>query len=169
MLEPHAREAAGLSAADVRNIFVILGAVYFVGMLLAGYVSVKWLLVYSWNVKCSNWRNFSVLWPFLIPCHYIHIGKCADGSSIASGWSSTLSQHGTIQKLIVYMWCSDRFWICPGNAKMNHDWGRFQKYLSKLQTMVSTFSRANNAAIRQGFASDMKTYLVVAGEKMKKM
>ena len=41
MLEPHAREAAGLSAADVRNIFVILGAVYFVGMLLAGYVSVK--------------------------------------------------------------------------------------------------------------------------------
>ena len=39
MLEPHAREAAGLSAADVKNIFVILGAVYFVGMLVAGYVS----------------------------------------------------------------------------------------------------------------------------------
>ena len=31
--------------------------------------------------------------------------------------------------------------------------------------MVSTFSRANNAALRQGFAADMKTYLVVAGEK----
>ena len=41
MLEPHAREAAGLSAADVRNIFVILGAVYLLGMLLAGYVSDK--------------------------------------------------------------------------------------------------------------------------------
>ena len=39
MLEPHAREAAGMSPVDVRNIFVILGAVYFVGMLLAGYVS----------------------------------------------------------------------------------------------------------------------------------
>ena len=30
--------------------------------------------------------------------------------------------------------------------------------------MVSTFIRANNAALRQGYASDMKTYLVVAGE-----
>ena len=30
--------------------------------------------------------------------------------------------------------------------------------------MVSTFSRANNAAFRLGFARDMKTYLVVAGE-----
>ena len=30
--------------------------------------------------------------------------------------------------------------------------------------MVSTFSRANNAALRQGFVADMKTYLVVAGE-----
>ena len=39
MLEPHAREVAGMSTADVRNIFVILGAIYFVGMLLAGYVS----------------------------------------------------------------------------------------------------------------------------------
>ena len=28
--------------------------------------------------------------------------------------------------------------------------------------MVSTFSRANNAALRQGFARDLKTYLVVA-------
>ena len=41
MLEPHAREAAGMGSADVRNIFVILGAVYFVGMLLAGYVREK--------------------------------------------------------------------------------------------------------------------------------
>ena len=32
--------------------------------------------------------------------------------------------------------------------------------------MVSTFSRANNAALRQGFASDMKTYLVVSGAKV---
>ena len=30
--------------------------------------------------------------------------------------------------------------------------------------MVSTFSRANNAALRQGFVGNMKTYLVVAGE-----
>ena len=30
--------------------------------------------------------------------------------------------------------------------------------------MVSTFSRANNAALGQGFARDMKTYLVVAGD-----
>ena len=29
--------------------------------------------------------------------------------------------------------------------------------------MVSTFSRASNAALRLGFARDMKTYLVVAG------
>ena len=42
MLEPHAREAAGMGSADVRNIFVILGAVYFVGMLLAGYVREEW-------------------------------------------------------------------------------------------------------------------------------
>ena len=33
------------------------------------------------------------------------------------------------------------------------------------QTMVSSFSRANNSALRQGFAGDMTTYLVVAGEK----
>ena len=39
MLEPHARQAAGMSPEDVRNIFVINGAVYFAGMLLAGYVS----------------------------------------------------------------------------------------------------------------------------------
>ena len=32
--------------------------------------------------------------------------------------------------------------------------------------MVSTFSRANNAALRQGFTSDMKTYLVVSGGKV---
>ena len=31
--------------------------------------------------------------------------------------------------------------------------------------MVSTFSRANNSALRQGFSDDMRTYLVVAGEK----
>ena len=39
MLEPHAREDAGLSAVDVRSIFVILGAIDLLGMLLAGYVS----------------------------------------------------------------------------------------------------------------------------------
>ena len=33
------------------------------------------------------------------------------------------------------------------------------------QTLVSTFSRANSSALRQGFASDMRTYLVVAGGK----
>ena len=33
------------------------------------------------------------------------------------------------------------------------------------QTIVSTFSRANNAALRQGFANDMRTYLAVAGAK----
>ena len=38
MMEPHARQAAGMSPEDVRNIFVINGAVYFAGMLLAGYV-----------------------------------------------------------------------------------------------------------------------------------
>ena len=32
--------------------------------------------------------------------------------------------------------------------------------------MVSTFSRANNAALRQGFASDMRTYLVVSGDNL---
>ena len=39
MLEPHAREAVGMGPTDVENNFVILGAVYFVAMLFAGYVS----------------------------------------------------------------------------------------------------------------------------------
>ena len=39
MLEPHAREAASMSPTDVRSIFVIIGAVYLVGMFFAGYVS----------------------------------------------------------------------------------------------------------------------------------
>ena len=39
MLEPHARDAAGMTPEDIRNIFVINGSVYFAGMLLAGYVS----------------------------------------------------------------------------------------------------------------------------------
>ena len=39
MLEPHARAAAGMSPSDVRDIFIILGAVYFAAMLFAGYVS----------------------------------------------------------------------------------------------------------------------------------
>ena len=50
MLEPHAREVAGMSTADVRNIFVILGAIYFVGMLLAGYVSEDSNIFYKGNI-----------------------------------------------------------------------------------------------------------------------
>ena len=39
MLEPHAREAAGMNSTDISNIFFILGSVCFVGMLITGYVS----------------------------------------------------------------------------------------------------------------------------------
>ena len=39
MVEPHAMATTCMSGTDIRNIFVILGSVYFVGMNFAGYVS----------------------------------------------------------------------------------------------------------------------------------
>jgi predicted MFS family arabinose efflux permease len=39
MLEPHAREAAAMSADEIGYVFIIIGAVYFFSMLIAGYVS----------------------------------------------------------------------------------------------------------------------------------
>ena len=39
MLEPHARKNAGLSPINIRNIFFTNGSAYFVGTLIAGYVS----------------------------------------------------------------------------------------------------------------------------------
>ena len=43
MLEPHAREAAGMNSTDIGYIFFILGSVCFVGMLVTGYVSYQLL------------------------------------------------------------------------------------------------------------------------------
>ena len=39
MVEPYAMAATCMNGKDIRNIFVILGSVWFVGMSFAGYVS----------------------------------------------------------------------------------------------------------------------------------
>ena len=41
MVEPQAIATTGMNGTDIRNIFVILGSVYIVGMSFAGYVSEK--------------------------------------------------------------------------------------------------------------------------------
>ncbi len=125
MMEPHAREAAGLTPAETSSVFIIIGAVYFFSMLEAGWVSD--------HVRSA--AAVSVVGNVVMAVAMILVGP-APFLPLAP------------TKTIMYV----------GAALIGFGYA---------QTMVSTFSRANDASQRLGFSTDIKTYIVVAGEGLR--
>ncbi len=121
MLEPHAREAGGLTASEISTVFVIVGAVYFFSMLAAGWLCDR--IPYQVVISIGGNVFMAVALLLVGPAPFIGLG---------------------VTKGLLYG--------CAAIIGFGYS-----------QTMVSTFARANSAAMRLGFAADMKTYLLVAG------
>ena len=153
MLEPHAKEAAGLSQVQVGMVFLTVGAAYMFQAPLIGQVR-------------NQTKN----------CNYCESNNVHVDLSLTLQLCDKLRHPSTMTGISVLgnlIMCAAMVLIGPASFLQDMEPSRDLIYLAALFTgsayavnIVSTFARSHSAAKLLGYNRDIKTYVMLTGSKI---